>query len=182
MYPLLRFGLEMARARRAAPLPLDGVHVSHHRCWPWDIDPWGELNNGRALTLFDLGRAPLAQRTGLYPALRANGWGLTVAGSTTRYRRRVLPFRRVEMRSAFVGRDPRFLYVQQAMFGTEGEALNAVLIRGAVTSPDGIVPTDRVMAALGRPDWPLRTPDWVEAWARADAGRVWPPVFPPEAA
>ena len=60
MYPFLRLGLEVLRARRAPPLPIDGVHVSHHTCWPWDLDPWGELNNGRTLTLYDLGRVPLA--------------------------------------------------------------------------------------------------------------------------
>ena len=63
--PLIRLGIELALARRAPPLPVDGVHVSHHTCWPWDIDPWRELNNGRTLTLYDLGRVPLAVRSGL---------------------------------------------------------------------------------------------------------------------
>ena len=53
------------RRRRLPPLPVLGTHVSHHRCWPWDLDPWVELNNGRTLTLYDLGRIPMAQRTGL---------------------------------------------------------------------------------------------------------------------
>ena len=124
MYPFLRLGLELALARARRPLPLDGVHVSRHTCWPWDIDPWGELNNGRTLTLYDLGRVPLAVRTGLVAALRRNGWGLAVAGASVRYRRRVRAFERLEMRSAFVGRDPRFLYVHQAMF-RGGEAVSA---------------------------------------------------------
>lgn len=175
MYPYLRLGLEILLARRAPPLPIYGVHVSHHVCWPWDIDPWGELNNGRTLTLYDLGRVPLALRTGLGAALRSNRWGMTVAGSSVRYRRRVRPFQRVEMRSAFVGNDARFLYVQQAMYrGTE--ALSSALIRGAVTSRDGIVPTDRVLAALGHRGT-LPPPPWVDAWARADSLRPWPPEF-----
>ena len=138
MYPYLRLGLELALARRAPALPLDGVHVTRLTCRPADIDPWGELNNGRTLTLYDLGRVPLAVRTGLVAALRRNGWGLTVAGASVRYRRRVRAFERVEIRSAYVGRDPRFLYVHQAMF-REGEAVSSVLIRGAVVGPDGIV-------------------------------------------
>ena len=88
MYPSLRLGIELALARRSPPLALGAVHVSHHTCWPWDIDPWLELNNGRTLTLYDLGRVPLAARSGLVRALRANRWGLTVAGSSVRYRRR----------------------------------------------------------------------------------------------
>jgi acyl-CoA thioesterase FadM len=175
MYPFLRLGLELALHARAAPLPLDGVHVSRHTCWPWDIDPWGELNNGRILTLYDLGRIPLAARTGLVRALRARAWGLTVAGASVRYRRRVRAFDRVEMRSRFVGRDARFLYVEQAMFRA-GEALSSLLVRAAVTAPSGIVPTDAVAAALGAGTaWGTSLPDWVLAWSRAEGDRPWPP-------
>lgn len=174
MYPVIRLGLELARARRAPRLAVDAVHVSHHTCWPWDIDPWMELNNGRTLTLYDLGRVPLAVRTGLAGAVRAHGWGLAVAGTSIRYRRRVRAFERIEMRSAFVGRDARFLYVAQAMH-RGGEAVSSALIRSAVTSAEGIVATDRVMAAMGLPDWNHPLPAWVEAWTEAEAKRPWPP-------
>ncbi|MBB5220289.1 acyl-CoA thioesterase FadM [Amaricoccus macauensis] len=178
MYPFFRFALETTRARSAGRLPLGGTHVSHHRCWPWDLDPWIELNNGRTLTLYDLGRIPLAIRMGLYGALRENRWGITVAGSSVRYRRRVRAFQRIEMRSAFVGRDARFLYIHQAMFDADsGDALSSVLVRSAVTSPQGIVPTDRVIAAIGRGDALPAPPPWVAAWAAADAERPWPPEF-----
>jgi acyl-CoA thioesterase FadM len=176
MYPFFRLALEVALARRAGPLPLGDAHVSHHRCWPWDLDPWRELNNGRTLTLYDLGRVPLAVRNGLTRVLRENGWGLTVAGSSVRYRRRVRAFQRFEMRSALVGRDRRFIYVHQAMFAG-GEALSAVLIRGAVTGPDGILPTDRLVAAIGAENWPETPPAWVAAWAEAETARPWPPTF-----
>jgi acyl-CoA thioesterase FadM len=173
MYPFLRLGLELALARRAGPLPLDGVHLSRHTCWPWDIDLWRELNNGRTLTLYDLGRVPLVVRCGLRDVLRRNGWGLAVAGASVRYRRRVRAFDRLEMRSAYAGRDPRFVYVEQAMYRRD-EAVSGVLIRGAVTGPDGIVPTDRVLAALGPAPEPA-LPAWIAAWGAADLRRPWPP-------
>jgi acyl-CoA thioesterase FadM len=173
MYPYLRLGLELALARRAPPLPLDGVHVTRLTCRPADIDPWGELNNGRTLTLYDLGRVPLAVRTGLVAAIRANGWGLTVAGASVRYRRRVRAFERVEIRSAYVGRDPRFVYVHQAMF-RKAEPVSSALIRSAVVGPDGIVPTERVIAALAPAAEPA-LPPWVAAWSEAEAARPWPP-------
>ena len=84
MYPFLRMFKEMARARRMPELGLFDTHVSHHICWPWDLDPWVELNNGRTLTLYDLGRLPLGSRTGIHRHLIANRWGMTVAGSSVR--------------------------------------------------------------------------------------------------
>jgi acyl-CoA thioesterase FadM len=173
MYPFLRLALEALLARRAPPLPPDGVHVSRHTCWPWDLDPWNELNNGRTLTLYDLGRLPLAMRTGLTRALRAQGWGMAVAGASVRYRRRVRAFHRFEMRSRMVGHDARFFYIHQAMF-RGSEALSSLLLRSAVTGPRGIVPVERVLAALGA-TWDAPMPAWVAAWSGAEAQRPWPP-------
>jgi hypothetical protein len=109
-----------------------------------------------------------------FSVLSENRWGLTVAGSSVRYRRRVRAFDRFELRSAFIGRDARFLYVHQAMF-RGGEALSSALFRGAVTGPGGIVPTDEVAAALGVPGHVAALPDWAAAWSAAEAERPWPP-------
>ena len=86
MYPFLRMCKEIWANRHAPPLGLTEAHVSHHICWPWDLDFWFELNNGRTLTLYDLGRVPMAIRTGLLRHMKANRWGITVAGNTLRYR------------------------------------------------------------------------------------------------
>ena len=105
MYPFVRMVKELLRARRMPPLGLFDTHVSHHLCWPWDLDPWMELNNGRTLTLFDLGRLPLARAHRHGQGAAAKGWGLTVAGSTIRYRRRVTVFSRLTMHTRCIGWD-----------------------------------------------------------------------------
>ena len=62
MYPFVRMAKEIRKSRRAGPLGLTDTHVSRHICWPWDLDIWMELNNGRTLTLYDLGRLPMSMR------------------------------------------------------------------------------------------------------------------------
>ncbi|MCK0141015.1 thioesterase family protein [Aliiroseovarius sp. F20344] len=174
MYPFIRMIKEMAKYAKAEPLPVDGVHVSHHRCWPWDIDLWRELNNGRTLTLYDLGRIPLAGRTGLSRALIKNRWGLTMAGASVRYRMRIRTFARFEMRSRLVGWDEKFVYVEQTMWLGD-KCANQIVYRSAVTDRNGIVPTDRVVEAVGHTGPAPRMPAWVQAWIDADATRPWPP-------
>jgi acyl-CoA thioesterase FadM len=174
MYPFLRMTKELWVNRNAARLPLTGTHVSRHICWPWDLDIWWELNNGRTLTLYDLGRIPLAQRIGLIPVLRANRWGLTMAGVSVRYRRRVRMFDRVEIRSRCVGWDERFIYIVQSMW--KGETCTSqALYRSAVTDSSGIVAPARAIAALGQEAEPPALPDWVAHWIAAEATRPWPP-------
>lgn len=174
MYPFIRFLKELVRLRRAPALDLFDTHVSYHRCWPWDLDPWIELNNGRTLTLYDLGRIPMASRTGLIGALRAQGWGITVAGNTTRYRQRIRAFAQFQMRSRALGWDGRFFYIEQSMWLGENCA-NHILIRTAVTGPKGIVPPAQVLAVMGRDPASPPLPDWVQGWIAADAQRPWPP-------
>jgi len=177
MYPYLRMFSELWRFRNAPALTLLGTHISHHRCWPQDIDPWRELNNGRTLTLYDLGRIPLGQRTGLHRVLKSNRWGMTVAGNSTRYRKRVRLWDVVEMRSRCIGWDARFLYMDQSMW-IDGDCTSQVLIRSAVTSKVGIVPPENVARALGHDQGSPDLPDWVQGWIGADATRPWPPLAP----
>lgn len=175
MYPFVRMMKEMVRARRLPALGLFDAHVGHHICWPWDLDPWAELNNGRTLTLFDLGRLPLGLRTGLHKHLVAQGWGLTVAGSTVRYRRRVTAFSRLTSYSRCLGWDGRFLYIEQSMWRGD-DCTSHVLIRSAIVSKAGIVPpVELAKASAIPPDSPV-LPDWVKAWIAAEAMRPWPPL------
>ena len=177
MYPMLRFAKEMLKFRRAPRIGVLDAHVSTHRCWPWDLDPWIELNNGRTLTLYDLGRLPMAVRTGIIDTMRANRWGITVAGNSVRYRRRIKGFQRFTMVSRTLGWDARFLYMEQSMW-RGGDCCNHMLLRGAITSDQGIVAPARLMQAAGADSDSPALPDWVHAWIEADARRPWPPVLP----
>lgn len=162
--------------RNAPPLELTGTHVSRHRCWPWDIDLWMELNNGRTLTLLDLGRIPLAKRAGLVDALRRERWGMTMAGVSVRYRRRIRTFEAFTTKSRAVCWDDKFLYLEQCMVKECGEVANHALYRSAVTDKNGIVPPARVLKAMGQDMVSPEPPEWIAAWIAADAQRPWPPM------
>ncbi len=84
--------------------------------------------------MMDLGRIPLVNRVGLTRAMRQNKWGMTVAGSSVRYRRRIRGFDRVEQRSRILGWDRRFFYIEQSMWSADGVCANNGLFRMAVTS------------------------------------------------
>lgn len=174
MYPFARLALEFWIQRRAPAMRILETHVSHHRIWPWDLDPWRELNNGRTLTLYDLGRVPMAVRMGFDRVAREKGWGITVAGNTTRYRRRVTVFTRLTQVCRVIGWDDRFTYIEQSFWRGE-ECTSHMLLRSAFTSKAGIVPPVEVLRALGQPEESPALPQWVQAWIAADALRPWPP-------
>lgn len=180
MYPYLRYWRAMASAKSAPKLPLFAPHVSRHICWPWDTDPWRELNNGRTLTLYDLGRVPTAYRMGILDLLGEHGYVMAIAGSTIRYRMRVRAFERVEIVSRLIGWDARFFYYEQSMWKADG-CTSHVLLRAAVSKPGvkGIVSPAEIVALR----WPDQTspplPAWVEGWIASENQRPWPPTPAP---
>ena len=175
MYPVLRLAKEMIRARFMEPLPAEGTHISHHICWPIDIDFNLEMNNGRVLTVYDIGRIPLAQRVGLLKVMMKHKWGFAMAGASVRYRKRILPFDRFEVHSKTVARDEKFFYIEQTVW-KKGEAASNILYRAAVTDKNGMVRTQIVADAMGQPDWNPTPPDWVSNWIEAESTRPWPPT------
>ncbi|EKE44990.1 hypothetical protein OCGS_1025 [Oceaniovalibus guishaninsula JLT2003] len=177
MYPVIRMVKELSKFRRSPRLGLFDTHVSQHVCWPWDIDLWRELNNGRTLTLYDLGRVTLFMRIGVIDLMRRRRWAGTIAGASVRYRRRVRMFDRFEMRSRIIGWDARFLYLEQSMWRGD-EATSHVLLRTAVTSAKGLVPMDEAAVAMAHEGASPPLPDWVTAWVKAEAQRPWPPMPP----
>jgi acyl-CoA thioesterase FadM len=133
------------------------------------------MNNGRILTIMDLGRTGLGIRTGLVAALQRNGWGLTMAGTSVRYRKRIRPFTRFRMVSKCIGWDDKFIYLDQSIWIGQDCAAQ-ILYRSAATDRNGIVKPERLLAEMGMSDRQPRLPDWVQGWIDADRARPWPPV------
>jgi len=174
MYPFVRLVKEVIKSSRMPTLSALGSHVSYHRCWPQDIDNFLEMNNGRILTILDLGRTGLAQRVGLLRALQKNRWGLTMAGTSVRYRKRIRPFVKFRIVSKALGWSDRFLYIEHSIWIGNECAVQA-LFRSAVTDKNGIVNPARVFAAVGMDQPSPEKPAWVQAWIDADNTRPWPP-------
>ncbi len=175
MYPFLRLWRIFREARRlpkaADPGEIGEITI---RIWPWDIDPFMELNNGRTLTLMDLGRFSSGARIGLMEVLRRRKWGLAVAGASVRWRKRVTVFQKATIRSRLVGWEGRWFYITQSMW-VNGQPVSSALLRTAVTSKNGAVEGPEVLKELGFPSWQPEMPAWVRAWIEAEELRPWPP-------
>ena len=149
MYPFLRMTLVLRSEARKPPLGIFDTHQRSMLCLPSDADMFWEMNNGRILTFYDLGRVGLAQRTGLMRTLKAKGWGLV-----RRWQFGALPrpgsvrFQRFDLRTRLLGWDARFIYLEQAMWRGD-TACNHALLRTGVTERGRLVATDRVADAMG---------------------------------
>lgn len=174
MYPFIRLLTTSIRAAKAGTVNVGDVCESKITCMPWDIDMFLEMNNGRVLTLYDLGRFDLAIRTGLAKVLKANRWGLVVAGCSVRYRRRIRMFDKVTMRTQLVACEGRWFYIEQSMW-VDGQPASSILLRTGVTAKGKAIDSEEVMHAMNA-DWKPETSAWVRSWIDSDNNRPWPPV------
>ena len=83
---------------------------------------WGELNNGRALSVFNIGPyGLLARQSSVLEFYLKYKMSFTVAGLSVRYRRRMRPFRLFEMKTRVIFWDEKFLYLEQVINLPDGQ-------------------------------------------------------------
>lgn len=173
MYPYYRVIKTLINARFKPGLEFNEAGILKLRAGVFDVDNYGEVNNGRQLTLMDLGRYDLGARVGLLELIKKKKWGLAVGGSSVRYRRRIPFLKKFELHSRVIGHDGRWFYFLQEMW--RGESIcSSALIKAGVISKDGLVPASTVMAEFPDVDWDGQLPEWAVAWIEAESQRPWP--------
>ena len=143
MPPWLRTLKVLIHAWRRRPLSPLEESVIHLRVWPNDLDPNLHLTNGRYFALMDLGRMDLAVRCGLGRILVRKRWKPMVASVHIRFRRPLPPWSRFELRTRLVGWDAKWLFLEHT-FTLKGHIMTRALIKGVVSSPQGLVPPSRM--------------------------------------
>lgn len=158
---VMRLATTLSRSVVAGRAPVLGTTVVPLRIWPDDIDVYGHVNNGRYLTLMDLGRYDWFQRIGMTRVLLRERIKPVVGGASVEFRRELRPLQKVELHTCLAGFDERALYLEQRLVrgGTEHARglLRLVLKQGRRTVPPG--------EALAHIDGPVTPPDRPELLA-----------------
>lgn len=174
MYPLFRLGSVCLRAALSKTIEFDSVSKTSFWSMPWDMDPMLEMNNGRILTLYDLGRFDLTIRTSFFKTLFKKKWGVVVAGGSVRYRQRIGMFDKVTVLTRIVGFEGRWIYIVQSM-RVKGKPASSVLFRTGITRKGRAVPVEAVLKEINMPNLKSQLPDWVRSWIISERDRPWPP-------
>ncbi|MEV8358044.1 acyl-CoA thioesterase [Microbacterium sp. NPDC076895] len=173
MNVMWRTMLVMWRARRrkrreglASPTGVARIRLT---TLPTDIDILRHMNNGRYLSLFDLGRWDLLIRSGLLDAMREQGWYAVVSSETISFRKSLQLWQRFDVESRFIGHDDKALYLEHRAV-VNGEIFARAIIRSRMLKRSGgTVTHDEFFAAVGRPDDTPDVSSWIHDWAAASA-------------
>ena len=167
--------------RRPVGSPFDVVR-SRFRVLPTDLDVYGHMNNGRYLSISDIGRFDLLRRGGLWREMRRHGWYPVVASSTISYRKSLQPWQSFVVESRFLGYDERNVYLEQR-FVVAGEVYARAYFRGRFLKRGGrFVTMAELIELVGSVPEELTVPAWLLRWGadvalpstKAPAPSEWP--------
>lgn len=97
---------------RPLTLPQDTSHIGF-RVWLHDLDLSGHMNNGRYLTLMDLGRLDVLARSGLLRAAYRHGWTPIASSIKIRYRRELCLFQPFRLETRLVHWQSHLVVMEQ---------------------------------------------------------------------
>ncbi len=136
---------------------------------PTDIDVLRHMNNGRYLSLFDLGRWDLLVRTGMADAMKRNDWYAVVSAETVTFRKSLQLWQRFDIESRLLGHDDKAIYLEHRAV-VDGEIYAKAIIRARMLKRSGgTLSHQELFAAVGRPEGLPDVEAWVHEWATASA-------------
>lgn len=148
MYPWLRLArtaLDRSGPRRVGIFETTTIRL---RAWPNDLDINMHVNNGRYLTLADLGRFDWFRRVGLWEVAKQRRVYPVIGDVTAKFRRELRAFERFELRTRLVGWDDRWGFLEHR-FVRAGRTFCVVAIRGVFTGPGGTMRPAEFLGELG---------------------------------
>jgi acyl-CoA thioesterase FadM len=81
------------------------------RVMPHDLDALGHVNNGRFLSILDLGRVDAMLRSGLAAKLRERSWYPVVAAETILFKKSLTLFQKFDVETQLLGWDSKAFFV-----------------------------------------------------------------------
>ena len=117
------------------------------RVWPNDCDINMHMNNGRYLTLMDLGRTYFMAQLKMLWKLPKKKWLPVVGAVEIRYHRSLNPFQKFELVTRVLTWDTKWIYLEQR-FEVEGKIYAVARLRALFIGPKGRVPTDDVIRLI----------------------------------
>jgi len=187
MYPwlrLFRVGLGLVGKKKVDLMTTTSVRM---RVWPHDLDFNCHVNNGRYLSLADIGRVHWCARTGLL-GMAVRQRAVPVVGDViAKFRRELKVFQSFEVHTRLVGWNSKWGFLEHR-FVRDGRVIGSVTIRGVFKGASGLVKPEAMLHALGHKSASPALQEWVNqfhssselASAALRAEEQWPEWLAPD--
>ena len=158
--------------RRINPLDISELKFT---VWPTDLDANIHMNNGRYLSIMDLGRLDLLVRLNLIKTVFKNKWMPVLSAVSIRYRLPLNPFQKFNLQTKVVWWDEKWFYMEQRFIISGGNKQDAVaaiaFVKGSFYSKQRktTIPTSELIPLMGLTDADTpEQPSYISSWKTAE--------------
>jgi acyl-CoA thioesterase FadM len=163
---LLRLSKVLVQSSLGKPMTFGDASIVHLRVWPSDLDFNGHMNNGRYLSLMDLGRIDFSLRMGLGRTMLRERWQGLIGAATIRYRRSLKPFQSYALHTRLLGWDSKWFMMEQT-FMREDQAFAQAYVQALFRGSRGNVDPQSIVDSLGGPTHSPALPPPVVHWMKS---------------
>lgn len=157
--------------------PMDIMETSILRChvWPSDLDVNMHMNNGRYLTIMDIGRLDIIARSGMFQKAMKNNFTPVLGSVQMRYRLPLICFQAYDLETQLICWDEKWAYIEQRFIIKNGAKAGAVAAIGLLKAgfydtknKITVLPEDlfRLIEREGFKSPPM--PEHFKAWTKAE--------------
>ncbi len=141
---------------------LEESRVAFH-VLPTDCDINFHMNNGRYLSLMDLGRVHLMAQLRLLGVIVRKKWKPVLAAADINFIRQLAPFQQFDLVTRIVTWDDKYAYMEQR-FESGGVLCAHAYVKGLFLDARGRVANSTVVAELGHDGSPPPCPEELRLW------------------
>ena len=148
--------------------------ILRYRVFPTDMDLNFHMNNGRYLSVMDLGRFDLIFRTGILSQMLKEKAIPVLSAAQVRYRLQLHFWEPYDMETRIICWDEKWVYIQQRFIVLKGkragETAAIALFKGAFYSRKNkaTVPTSELLEKIGFDTQSPEKPEFVADWIKAE--------------
>ena len=156
--------------RRRRRVPLLATTTVRLRVWLTDLDLYRHVNNGRYLTLADIGRRDWFLRTGIMQWAARRGAVPVMGDAMAKFRRELRLFQSFDIQSRLLGWDRRWIFLEHR-FVRGGRVVGVVGMRALFKGRGGTLDPGELLGELGAPGGIAASPElpeWLLQWNRAN--------------
>lgn len=151
--------------------PLAPVTLSM-RVMPNDLDVYFHVNNGRYLTLMDLGRLHLMSVTGLLRPVLKRKWSPLLGSVKIHFLKPLTVFQKFTMTTQTLYWDDKWIYIEQKI-QRNGNLCAVALLKILFVGKEGKIDPQRIVDCLPTPPSRPDLPHAIKLWQEAErAGRL----------
>lgn len=143
-----RLFLLLIKLTRKPSLGLLDTTIFESRVLPNDLDLNMHMNNGRYLSIMDLGRVDIMHRIGLMVHIIRNRWSPVIGHLHIRFRRPFKLFQHYQLHSHIATWDEKWVYIEQT-FICNSKIYAIGLVQGLIRGKHGNIPSHDILNLLG---------------------------------